>query len=128
MNSTLLSEREKRCLNRTWTRRGARLAKHFQNHKSYLKRRVQEVADRVKKNEVHICRPQSHMVGKVNDLLFDDDQDDRGATISRPPAAKRRLKVKVRRPVKFLTHSRPDLICRQSLCWICSRKNIFGIC
>ena len=45
MKSTLLTEREKRCLTRAWTKRGARVAKHFQNHKFYLNRRVQEVAD-----------------------------------------------------------------------------------
>ena len=39
---------------------------------------MQKVADRVKKNEVHIRRLRSHLVGKVNSLLFDDDQD-RGA-------------------------------------------------
>ena len=37
------------------------------------------MVDRVKKNEVHIRRLRSHLVGKVNDLLFDEDQDDRGA-------------------------------------------------
>ena len=42
-------------------------------------RRVQEVADRVKKNGVYIRRLRSHLVGKINDLPFDDDQDDRGA-------------------------------------------------
>ena len=42
-------------------------------------RRVQEVADRVKKIEVQPRRLRSHLVGKVNDLLFDDNQDDRGA-------------------------------------------------
>ena len=77
MKSALLTEREKRCLTRAWTRRGKRVAKYFQNHKSYLKRRVQEMVDRVKKNEVHVRRLRSHLVGKVNDLLFDDNQDDR---------------------------------------------------
>ena len=79
IKSTLLTEREKRCLTRAWTRRGARVAKHFQIHKSYLKRRVQGGADQVKKNEVYIRLLRSHLVWKVNDLIFDDDQDDRGA-------------------------------------------------
>ena len=45
----------------------------------YLNHRVQEVTDRAKKNEVHIHRLRSHLVGKVLDLVFDDDHDDRGA-------------------------------------------------
>ena len=34
---------------------------------------------RAKKNEVHIHRLRSHLVGKVNDLVFDDDHDNQGA-------------------------------------------------
>ena len=79
IKSILLPEREKWCLTPAWTRRGARVAKHFKNHKSYLKDQVQEVADRIKKNEVRIRRLRNHLVGKVNDFLFNDDQDDRGA-------------------------------------------------
>ena len=33
----------------------------------------------LKKNEVHIRRLRSHLLMKINDFLFDDDEDDRGA-------------------------------------------------
>ena len=79
MQSTLLTERGKRCLTRAWTKHGARVIKNFQNDKFYLNRWVQEVADRAKKNEVHIHRLRNHLAGKVNDLVFDNDPDDRGA-------------------------------------------------
>ena len=52
--------------------------------------------------------------GKVNDLLFNDDQDTTEVPrIPRPPEAKHCPKVNVRRPVRFLTHSRHDFNCRQ---------------
>ena len=79
VKSTFQTERQKRYLTRAWTRRGTRFAKYFQDRKSYIKRRGQEVADRVKKNKVHIRRFRSHLLGKVKDFIFDDGQDDRGA-------------------------------------------------
>ena len=84
MKSTLLTTREKRCLQRAWTRREARLDKNFQNRHAYLKRRVQAIEERVAKNAGHIARLRSCLLGDISNLLFDeeqsgdDDEDARG--------------------------------------------------
>lgn len=74
MKSTLLTTREKRCLQRAWTRREARLEKNFQHRHAYLKSRVRAMKERVEKNVGYINRLRSCLMEGIGTLLYSDDQ------------------------------------------------------
>ena len=77
MKSMPLTERQKRCLTRAWSRRSPRLENKFGNRHVYLKHRVRELEERVKKTAGHIRRLRGCLLGGVGELLLDEDKDDR---------------------------------------------------
>ena len=70
MKSTLLTVRPKRCLTRAWSRRSPRLDKKFGNRHAYLKHRVRELEERVKKTAEHIRPLRGCLLGRVGELLL----------------------------------------------------------
>lgn len=75
MKSTLLTERQKRCLTRAWSRRPARLEKKFANRHAYLKQRVGDLEERTKANAGYIRRLRGCLLGRVDELRFDGGKD-----------------------------------------------------
>lgn len=63
MKSTTLTEQEKRCLTRAWTRHEARVNKKFQNRHAYLKRRVVQMQERARRDDEHIRRLRRCVLG-----------------------------------------------------------------
>ena len=80
MKYTTLTERQKRCHQRAWTRREAKVKKKFQNRHAYLKRRKEELEEQMPKDGDHIRRLRSCVMGRVEELLFDNDKCNNGSS------------------------------------------------
>lgn len=88
MKSTLLTERQKRCLTRGWTRRHARLGKKAGNRLTYLKFRVGQLEERLEETSRCTSRLRKCLLGNVGDLLWDENKDDgEGVAADGPGAA-----------------------------------------
>lgn len=75
MASTVLSDREKRCVTLAWARREEKVARQFTLRKSYLGQQVSELEARVQKGAAYIFRLRKALLGDITELLQPDDED-----------------------------------------------------
>ena len=74
--STVLSDREKRCVTLAWARREEKVARQLSLRKSYLGQQVSELEARVQTCAAYIFRLRKALfLGDITELLQPDDED-----------------------------------------------------
>ena len=74
IESTLLSDRDKRCLSRAWSRRQERLARQYAARNFQLGRRISSLQADVQMDAQYILRIRKAMLGDIAELLHTDDE------------------------------------------------------
>lgn len=75
MQSTILTDREKRCIKKSWEKREAKVSKRFHDRTRYLTRRVKELQERVDSTSHLIDRLRQGLLGDIVMLLYRDADD-----------------------------------------------------
>ena len=73
MESTLRSDRDKRCLSRAWTRRKEKLAKQYTARTFHLVRRISTLKADVQVDAKLVLRLRKPLLGEITEVLHADD-------------------------------------------------------